>query len=336
MTTNFKVACPIEGNPYDNEGYFPEYNRVISEIVNFSEKIAFIDIEGVKFRPKIYKDSREFTKSWRVTGIHPCLILEVDIPDRHDTTEGEKNVMRYKNVFRVLYQSYYFMAMCQLAYPDSIGSEVLEIYFNDQRYFQGLDMGNYIYNPSWHFERGWPKFRRVSVLEIYNWLEKKNIDFKKFSSTPAHRALIAFVNLASSNHYSIEHHMMWSMNGIEALYNTSSDSIVRQINERTQLILGQLSGPNNTVKKLYNWRSQFSHGKLNLLMLYGEANREETKQNKFYNEVSDQIKLAIHILTASVQELVLQDKTEFKFPPIMNLRQSVISKLKHLFEHRFF
>jgi len=181
-----------------------------------------------------------------------------------------------------------------------------------------VDVGNFIYDPSEILSLEWPSFRKINVKQIYDWMDRKNISFQNFSKGEAHRALIAYANISRSSYYSIEHHLMWSMYGIEAIYTKGNDRILRQINERTQLILGKVTGLQNSVKKLYDWRSKFAHGKLDLLMVYSEANILEPKQNNFYNDASHQIKLAIYILIASIQELVLQDRTEFDFPPIMS------------------
>jgi len=339
LKANYKIFCPVDLYPYTDQEDFPKYGLAIQDVLSCSENISFVQIKGFVFSPKISWQQDYLPHDLKVTkGRHNCFVFELDLPLKypidplkeqefsdkiqgrsyHESKPPDYSELgnKWRNADRFVYQAYYFLALLQIAHPRMFYSEKMEVYIDDEFFYHGVSMSNFLFDPWESHGNGWPKLHSIKMYDLWTWLVKYDINLLERSTSKAGRAILAILQIFSTKNFSVSHHLMWSMNGIEAIYKTQWFQVTRQVVERSQLILGTTEGLDKSLNNLYDFRSRYAHGELDMYPIYHEADITIDPVNKYYREVGSQIRLAILVLVASLQQLVIQDRSEFSFAPI--------------------
>lgn len=204
MATNYKFYCPYDQPPHFEEEDFPMYKTAIDDVLDCSSSIEIIELQNKRYKPKIFK--RDY-KPKRQQNEYKCFLFELDI-------KGD-----FKDPHQMSYQIYYFLALTQIAHPKIFDCEEIDMYVDDTYYNTSVSMKSFVRDSTGFMRNEWPELRTIPLSEIYKWLNKNKISFIKKSTGSAQRGLLAILQIFSSGNYSISHHLMWAMNGIEALYN---------------------------------------------------------------------------------------------------------------------
>jgi hypothetical protein len=109
---------------------------------------------------------------------------------------------------------------------------------------------------------------------------------------------------------------LWALLGIEAVYVVGEEGITQQIHEKTQIYLGEKSNFKKSIKSMYNFRSKFIHGELEIPS-YFRHHHSSNEHEKYDKEITEATQLAVGILTATLQKLIIQDKKTLTFKYII-------------------
>jgi hypothetical protein len=161
----------------------------------------------------------------------------------------------------------------------------------------------------------WPPIADLPIGPVFEWLTSIPGVIEGFGRGPIGRALAAMTHVISPDDASAE--MIWPLVGLEALYGRTTDGLQRQILEKSEIFLGPRTEFQRQFKSIYETRSQFIHGKMDLpfaYCLYDAADEFE----KFENVSYDTAILAFAILIASLQKLSVEQRHELEFSYILN------------------
>jgi hypothetical protein len=151
----------------------------------------------------------------------------------------------------------------------------------------------------------WPHLRTLKLIDAWNWhLQRKTyLEMEGFENDPTSRAINAFSRLFESPTMDIAMHLVWAMVGIEALYVRGKDSVMQQVRDKVPSVLGEHEMFKKGFKKMYEFRSRFIHGDLDIPGLYhlGDAGAEI---EKYHTDQERTVSFAVAILTASLQEII--------------------------------
>jgi len=159
----------------------------------------------------------------------------------------------------------------------------------------------------------WPPVKELNIIDALDWLDKH---WDAFTTTPKNRiqrALNAFSYLFhDSLTDSSPSDLFFSLLGIEALYVDGNENIQKQVDIKSQILLGKRTEFKKKFNELYGFRSRYIHGQLNLVNKYYSGDAEPDVQDHVY-KTFDNSHLAILILIASIQGHMLLNKDELEF-----------------------
>jgi hypothetical protein len=110
--------------------------------------------------------------------------------------------------------------------------------------------------------------------------------------------------------------LLWALLGLEALYCDGKEGLKAQLIRKAQLLLGPFSSHKKSMSKLYDYRSRFVHGGLDLPISY-RYRADDEDAGKFLEEAEDAAAFATVTLLASVQELVRRNWQTLDFDFVM-------------------
>lgn len=160
-------------------------------------------------------------------------------------------------------------------------------------------------------EYGWPPISDLSVRKVYKWLRGIEGFECAFGRGPLGRAVAAFSYIASAKHQ-VAGSFLWPLVGLEALYGREKDGLQRQILDKSELFLGPRREFKGKFREMYEKRSQFVHGTVDMPFAYSpwEASPD---YEKFDTEFYAMASLGIAVLVASLQKLALEDRQDLEF-----------------------
>lgn len=156
----------------------------------------------------------------------------------------------------------------------------------------------------------WPKLKALDINKTWLWLEPLFND--KISTNKIQRALFGFTWIHHDSLNDLTHELFYSLLGIEALYAKGNINIMGQINEKVQIVLGELTDSKRVIKQMYDFRSRLVHGDLNIPSKMG-VDYDNIKIKQFDMEIYKSTCLAIAILVATFQWMVEKNCTEITF-----------------------
>jgi hypothetical protein len=162
-------------------------------------------------------------------------------------------------------------------------------------------------------EIGWPRIRRLPIRQVVEWLEALNGWSDGIGRGHVGRAVAALSHaLSRSIGHNTPLRLMWGMVGLEALYCRGKEGLKSQVSERAQLLLGALSSHKKRIGQLYDYRSSFLHGSLDIPFAQREREDDEDVM-QFLWQSDDESSLAVIALLASIQELIARGWHDIEF-----------------------
>jgi hypothetical protein len=163
----------------------------------------------------------------------------------------------------------------------------------------------------------WPTLYELSLSQTLDWLELQREALAATSRNRIQRALNAFSYLFHDNlHDNTASDLFFAIAGLEALFVEGDLAIQKQVDIKTQLILGSRTEFKRLFNDLYNFRSKFIHGQLDIPNRFHFEDDDE----KVIDHNSDSYQystLAIMILIASIQQHLIQGKDEMEFELVL-------------------
>lgn len=335
MTYNYKVYLPLLQTPELDDPDHSRFDLFTNELRYLSEQIPILQIKSQVFHPKILFQS--YTPNTKTIGRETdALMFEVTLPILYDSDKESLNTPIYglnlgayhppgtpefnklMNADELISQLFYFMALTQIAYPGTFQTRIMEVFVDNTYYYAGPKFNNLLFDP-WlsGFNLNWPNIKTLSIESVWKWYREQGVNFKHFepgNTTTADKAIGAYLYLLKDEEYSITHHLLWAMRGIEAMFVRGSENITAQINKNSQLILGDLAENNvnvKTIRELYSDRSDFVHGRVSVPHLFSIINFKDKDQTGHYRRVSLNMKLAHSLLIAGIQKMVELNISDF-------------------------
>jgi hypothetical protein len=163
-------------------------------------------------------------------------------------------------------------------------------------------------------ELGWPTIRKLNAELVYKWITALPGWKEGYGKGQAGRALAALAQLVAEQRGGPVT-LVWALVGLESLYGSRSGPLAEQILEKSESFLGPRLANKKVFAQMYNFRSRFVHGDLDLPFPYRET-ADDSPFDSYdsyaypmdYNEI-----VATAMLLASLQELIVRGWTSFGF-----------------------
>jgi hypothetical protein len=165
-------------------------------------------------------------------------------------------------------------------------------------------------------ERSWPTLIELPVHTVLTWLGHVPGMSDGVPSEKVGHALSALSHILcfeGDTPGSVA--LMWCMLGLEALLVGSREGLSNQMLERAQAILGPIAEGPREFKNLYNFRSRFVHGDLDVPLAYSPYDGAKARES--FSDDSYQAELrACAMLVATLQQLAASSAYLFEFKTI--------------------
>ncbi len=206
----------------------------------------------------------------------------------------------------------------QIATPGTIALEAPLGFFDDE-YVESYKPVSWVLQEAVEFAEkyNWPTLLQLSVDEVVQWLEALPGFLDGQGNGPVGRAVAALsyiVAKEAADHSPID--LAWAMLGLEALYGRGIDSLSRQLAEKTELFLGPRLEHKKSVSMLYDYRSKFLHGSVDLTVAFRQF-ESAFEDNTFEPEAYEHWGFASAVLVASLQQLVRRGWHSLEFSTVL-------------------
>jgi hypothetical protein len=159
---------------------------------------------------------------------------------------------------------------------------------------------------------GWPPFTPVSIGDVLAWmLNTQGID-EGLGKGRLGRALAALSTISFPETAGYSSCFLWTLIGLEALYCEGNEGLMSQMHEKTQIYLGSRESFKGIVKHLYNTRSNFVHGRMDIPLSYTPWDAHP-EFGEFFDNITDQYYLAVAILIATLQKMASENRYKLNF-----------------------
>jgi len=311
---------PSEKNP--NKGYIsPNTKKALIQIQKYSDKkIKLKDnlFGEIPLQISIIKEPSEVTRLLeRMAQNNFLLKLEFDyafdVSKFLRDKEADENASLFFLNSKIIQGIKSLIVAINIAIPGSISFWEGLIFINGDLSSR-IDRMNSILNEMLQIveEKKWPKIKSLDILTVWKYLLDRGYNFNNHSKDKIERALHCF-SYFFGNPNNTEAHLLYSMMGIETIYAQGNLGLAEQIDTKCQLLLGKLKEFKKLLKQLYDFRSRFIHGDLDIAPRHFRFMSEEFEMNKFENDFFDSSLLSVAILTATLQKLIEKDADKVVF-----------------------
>ena len=277
----FEIYLPVIHTWFKSHnfsGYLsPETKKAFSQLRKYHNKIIIKDdlldeiqlnisiIDKPFYIPEISKNAKD-SYIIRIEFLYQFDYVKfVHESDKERTVEQQKLVSKKRLISRVVNSIKNVFIAINIAIPGSVSIDEGVVCINNKvvRKTQSLhsslsEMKEYVK------DKKWPKIKSLDILLVWNYLKNHNCHFNSYSKNKIEKAVYCFSYFFGGIN-NTEEHLVYSMMGIEAIYTKENYGLADQIDLKCQLLLGKLSEFKKTIKKLYDFRSRFFHGDLDIV-----------------------------------------------------------------------
>lgn len=170
-------------------------------------------------------------------------------------------------------------------------------------------------NPSARSKRdGWPPLCRLPIADVDEWLCRIPGVQESMGVDRTGRALAALsCILCRSPDQGSEMGIVWALLGLEALYGEGNQGLSQQILRKSELVLGTKRANKKRLAGVYNYRSRFLHGDIDMPFAFTDNHMDPPDLGKFMFETYDYWGIATSMLVATLQQMVRLKLVELKF-----------------------
>jgi hypothetical protein len=160
---------------------------------------------------------------------------------------------------------------------------------------------------------GWPKLCELSIAEAWRWFTTREGFREGLGGGPTGRAFNAVSRILEPTDSDEAMKLVWALIGIEAVYVKGKVSIMEQVREKVQAFLGKQETYKKKIVEMYDFRSRFIHGDLDFPGLFVFADGHPAAE-RYHSDQFESVNMAVAILVATIQELILRDWSGIDFP----------------------
>jgi hypothetical protein len=169
----------------------------------------------------------------------------------------------------------------------------------------------------------WANIHDIPVGKTLSWIRRIGFSESHFARSKTERAIFGMLhscNQADDIHPTT---LIWLAQALEALFDTPEAGISSTLRERAFLVLEEPSENRNKIKKainsFYEYRSRYVHGEISIPnpML---VRLSDESLDKFRDELLRHIELAMLLLVAALQKLIIRDGDEFQFSETVSVK----------------
>jgi len=163
-------------------------------------------------------------------------------------------------------------------------------------------------------ELKWPPIKELPLKEVFDFIQGHWTAIQNIPNNRIERALNAFSYLFHEN-FSEDNasDLFYSVLGIEALFVSGHDNIQKQVDLKTQILFGERTNFKKRFNELYDFRSRYIHGQLNIVNRFFLDGMNDQIFNKHIEPLYNNTQFAILILVASIQKHIELNKIELEF-----------------------
>lgn len=203
--------------------------------------------------------------------------------------------------------------MSHISTPGALKLRNGVLFINDKFYEEYETLSGFVREAFEHCDIiKYPKIEYISTRELYSKLKMLNVNFKISPTCQLEKALNCLSNVLNPR-LDINEILMYSVIGLETLFVNGEQNIQRQIDEKVQLLLGQLSSHKRIIKNLYNFRSKLFHGEFELKPYHYYRNELIDDLDEIDSKLYEACTFSTLILVASIQKMILTGRKELIF-----------------------
>lgn len=233
--------------------------------------------------------------------------------DGHDIKNSDnRNISLIKSFIAddfmdLIYESFLHI---NIARPASLSAQKGVILIDEMRWEDTYEFTFPVWE-AYDYKYG-PKYPEIFFYET-NKIRKgiKNLGISFYNETYSKLSIaINCLTYVLSPDLSDPERLVYTLIGIEALYTKSNTNITEQLNEKIQLYLGQLNDYKKIIKNMYEIRSRFLHGDLQIKPYFLYNN---TSDQKVEDDIYDSLLVSTRILISTIQKMINENRTELEF-----------------------
>lgn len=334
------VAVTFENGPDGTRGGLRDVkNRALDEIslhrmvinqtmaykdINQNKQTFVVSISAIREKPEILKD---FNLSEQSDYLCFEAVLELssqiqqlsrdDSYKNYSTERLAEFIYTYE--FQELYKAIHqFVIAANIAKPGSILIDSRGYFFVNEKFYvyTSLIEHFFVYEPYGK----WPILEEVEIQKIWNWVSNNQSSFKGISHTKVTRAYNAFSYLFTDKlNFALSEELFWSMVGLEAIYTNGRDGVMRQLLDKSRLVLGMPEEFEKKIKNMYNFRSRLLHGQKDIPNKFSLDKDDNIDSIAHENEFWESCLLARKMLLATLQKIIVGEIKDIEFSYVAKL-----------------
>lgn len=209
-----------------------------------------------------------------------------------------------------------FFLTSNIAFPGALSTEKGFVFIADKQTSVIIE-GVYA-EDVWHarekaIKLRWPRLEQVSILEAWSWLSNAECLKDGIGEGPLGRAIAAFSKIIKTD-YSQDGSLdiVWALLGLEALYGKGNVGLREQLVAKTEVLLGKREANKKTFGKMYDFRSRFVHGDIDLPLHYSPYDASPEFE-KFHDDLYESENIAVATLIATFQNMIKNKRLILEF-----------------------
>jgi hypothetical protein len=165
----------------------------------------------------------------------------------------------------------------------------------------------------------WPKLKEQSLKETLAWYSKYYSETKGISKTKLGRALHAFsYNFETKGGKKAPSDIFWAVMGLDPSYGEGNQALQKQLNQKSQLLLGARSEYKKRFSQLKDFRSRWIHGDLDFENKFSDNDYGMSEEiDLYFDKMYDSAGFASAILIGTFQELILSKLNTLEFEYVL-------------------
>jgi len=161
----------------------------------------------------------------------------------------------------------------------------------------------------------WPVIQDLPLQRVLAWIQQIGLSESHFAHSSTERAIYGLLHVCNQPDISPSE-VVWLAQALEALFDTPQAGISQVLRERIFLVLGEPIENSKKIKKainaFYDYRSRYVHGEIPLPNPMS-LRLSDSSIDDFMDELIEHIDLAVLLIVASLQKLIIQEGRTFEF-----------------------
>ncbi|RHX83390.1 hypothetical protein [Leptospira stimsonii] len=314
----FFATYPLVPIKLENLNLLERRKRAITELIKLSGKLPLYNPENKNISFEINYQSKNDKEDIPEESI--CFIAEF-VPSKcfearkiqADDPNSEENIVLQVFSHYFVKFIYDLLLIVHLSEPGALefqfGKVIINNFYNitlppfGKTFANAIEMSKHIV---------WPPIDSLPLSKVIKFFRKGDTLLPGFSSTNVERSLSAFTYLFTPQPTN-ELLLMWSMVGIEALFTKESAGIMEQVRSKIFTLLGSDEKGRKLISKMYNLRSKFLHGGVDIPTNKFGTNFMEPGTLQYDDDLLKTIEFSQVLLVSCLQKVIKLGKNPIEF-----------------------